>query len=128
MLPRIRKLGYNAIQIMAIQEHAYYGSFGYHVTNFFAVSREVGCQGSHNYGSNFVNCRVVGARVCVCVWGGATTVLTNTMRVRAWLWGHGSAPCLQPTPGLATEPMRYRASCLYLRPCRPAAAVVPLRS
>ena len=30
--------GYNAIQIMAIQEHAYYGSFGYHVTNFFAVS------------------------------------------------------------------------------------------
>lgn len=38
MLPRIRKLGYNAIQIMAIQEHAYYGSFGYHVTNFFGVS------------------------------------------------------------------------------------------
>lgn len=37
MLPRIRKLGYNCIQIMAIQEHAYYGSFGYHVTNFFAV-------------------------------------------------------------------------------------------
>lgn len=37
MLPRIRKLGYNTIQIMAIQEHAYYGSFGYHVTNFFAV-------------------------------------------------------------------------------------------
>lgn len=38
MLPRIRKLGYNAVQIMAIQEHAYYGSFGYHVTNFFAVN------------------------------------------------------------------------------------------
>ena len=37
VLPRIRALGYNAIQIMAIQEHAYYGSFGYHVTNFFAV-------------------------------------------------------------------------------------------
>ena len=37
MLPRIRELGYNAVQIMAIQEHAYYGSFGYHVTNFFAV-------------------------------------------------------------------------------------------
>jgi hypothetical protein len=28
-----RKLGYNAIQIMAIQEHAYYGSFGYHVSS-----------------------------------------------------------------------------------------------
>ena len=38
MLPRIRSLGYNAVQIMAVQEHAYYGSFGYHVTNFFAVS------------------------------------------------------------------------------------------
>ena len=37
VLPRIRNLGYNAVQIMAIQEHAYYGSFGYHVTNFFAV-------------------------------------------------------------------------------------------
>jgi 1,4-alpha-glucan branching enzyme len=42
MLPRIRKLGYNCIQIMAIQEHAYYGSFGYHVTNFFAVSSRCG--------------------------------------------------------------------------------------
>eukprot|EP00879_Flechtneria_rotunda_P003913 GHRR01004153.1.p1 GENE.GHRR01004153.1~~GHRR01004153.1.p1 ORF type:complete len:475 (+),score=109.12 GHRR01004153.1:81-1505(+) len=42
MLPRIRRLGYNAIQIMAIQEHAYYGSFGYHVTNFFAASSRCG--------------------------------------------------------------------------------------
>ena len=42
MLPRIRDLGYNAIQIMAIQEHAYYGSFGYHVTNFFGVSSRCG--------------------------------------------------------------------------------------
>ena len=40
MLPRIRALGYNAVQIMAVQEHAYYGSFGYHVTNFFAVRPE----------------------------------------------------------------------------------------
>lgn len=42
MLPRIRDLGYNAIQIMAVQEHAYYGSFGYHVTNFFAASSRFG--------------------------------------------------------------------------------------
>ena len=42
VLPRIRDLGYNAIQIMAVQEHAYYGSFGYHVTNFFAVSSRCG--------------------------------------------------------------------------------------
>ncbi len=36
ILPRIEKDGYNAIQIMAIQEHPYYGSFGYHVSSFFA--------------------------------------------------------------------------------------------
>ncbi len=42
ILPRIKKLGYNAIQIMAIAEHPYYGSFGYHVANFFAASSRFG--------------------------------------------------------------------------------------
>lgn len=42
ILPRIAKDGYNAIQIMAIQEHPYYGSFGYHVSNFFAPSSRFG--------------------------------------------------------------------------------------
>lgn len=42
ILPRIKELGYNAIQIMGIQEHPYYGSFGYHVSNFFAVSSRFG--------------------------------------------------------------------------------------
>ncbi len=42
VLPRIAKLGYNAIQLMAIQEHPYYGSFGYHVSNFFAPSSRFG--------------------------------------------------------------------------------------
>ncbi|AAS52641.1 AEL044Wp [Eremothecium gossypii ATCC 10895] len=42
VLPRIRDLGYNAIQLMAIMEHAYYASFGYQVTNFFAVSSRYG--------------------------------------------------------------------------------------
>ncbi len=42
VLPRIAKLGYNAIQIMAVQEHPYYGSFGYHVSSFFAVSSRFG--------------------------------------------------------------------------------------
>lgn len=41
-LPRIAADGYNAIQIMAIQEHPYYGSFGYHVSNFFAASSRFG--------------------------------------------------------------------------------------
>lgn len=42
ILPRIHKDGYNAIQIMAIQEHPYYGSFGYHVSSFFASSSRFG--------------------------------------------------------------------------------------
>ena len=42
VLPRIAELGYNAIQIMAVQEHPYYGSFGYHVSNFFAPSSRFG--------------------------------------------------------------------------------------
>lgn len=41
-LPRIIKAGYNCIQLMAIQEHPYYGSFGYHVSNFFAASSRFG--------------------------------------------------------------------------------------
>ena len=42
VLPRIAGLGYNCVQIMAIQEHPYYGSFGYHVSNFFAASSRFG--------------------------------------------------------------------------------------
>ncbi len=42
VLPRVANLGYNAIQLMAVQEHPYYGSFGYHVSNFFAVSSRFG--------------------------------------------------------------------------------------
>lgn len=41
-LPRIKAAGYNTIQIMAIQEHPYYGSFGYHVSSFFAPSSRFG--------------------------------------------------------------------------------------
>ena len=42
ILPRIKELGYNTIQIMAIMEHPYYGSFGYQVSSFFAVSSKFG--------------------------------------------------------------------------------------
>lgn len=42
ILPRIKKAGYNTVQLMAIQEHPYYGSFGYHVSNYFAVSSRFG--------------------------------------------------------------------------------------
>ncbi|KAK1297266.1 1,4-alpha-glucan-branching enzyme [Acorus calamus] len=42
VLPRIHANNYNTVQLMAIMEHSYYGSFGYHVTNFFAVSSRSG--------------------------------------------------------------------------------------
>ena len=42
ILPRIAAGNYNALQLMAIQEHPYYGSFGYHVSSFFAVSSRFG--------------------------------------------------------------------------------------
>lgn len=42
ILPRIRNLGYDTVQLMAVQEHPYYGSFGYHVSNFFSASSRFG--------------------------------------------------------------------------------------
>ena len=42
ILPRVKALGYNTLQIMAIMEHPYYASFGYQVTNFFASSSRYG--------------------------------------------------------------------------------------
>lgn len=42
VLPRVAADGYNALQIMAIQEHPYYGSFGYHVSSFYAASSRFG--------------------------------------------------------------------------------------
>ena len=42
VLPRVKRLGYDTLQIMALQEHPYYGSFGYQVSNFFALSSRFG--------------------------------------------------------------------------------------
>lgn len=42
ILPKLKEQGYNTIQMMAVQEHPYYGSFGYHVSNFFAPSSRFG--------------------------------------------------------------------------------------
>lgn len=42
VLGRVASAGYNCIQFMAVQEHPYYASFGYHVSNFFAVSSRFG--------------------------------------------------------------------------------------
>jgi 1,4-alpha-glucan branching enzyme len=42
ILPRIETAGYNTLQVMAVQEHPYYGSFGYQVSSFFAASSRFG--------------------------------------------------------------------------------------
>jgi 1,4-alpha-glucan branching enzyme len=42
ILPRLVEMGYNTVQFMGIMEHPYYGSFGYHVSNFFAASSRFG--------------------------------------------------------------------------------------
>ncbi|XP_033215036.1 1,4-alpha-glucan-branching enzyme isoform X2 [Belonocnema kinseyi] len=42
VIPRIVRQGYNAIQLMAVMEHAYYASFGYQVTSFYAASSRFG--------------------------------------------------------------------------------------
>ena len=49
VLPRIKDLGYNCVELMAIMEHAYYGSFGYHVTSFFAPSSRYGTPDEFKY-------------------------------------------------------------------------------
>jgi 1,4-alpha-glucan branching enzyme len=42
VIPRVVNAGYNTLQLMAVQEHPYYGSFGYQVSSFFAVSSRFG--------------------------------------------------------------------------------------
>lgn len=42
VLPRIARQGFNCVQLMAVQEHPYYASFGYHVTNPFAPASRSG--------------------------------------------------------------------------------------
>jgi len=49
VLPRIVRAGYNIVQLMAIQEHPYYASFGYQVSNFFAVSSRFGTPEDFKY-------------------------------------------------------------------------------
>ena len=45
VLPRVAAAGYNTLQLMAVQEHPYYGSFGYQVSSFFAASSRFGTPG-----------------------------------------------------------------------------------
>ena len=45
IIPRIKKVGYNAIQLMAIMEHADYASFGYHVNSLFSIASRINTRG-----------------------------------------------------------------------------------
>ena len=49
VLPRVKDLGYTYVELMAIMEHAYYASFGYHVTSFFATSSRYGSPDDFKY-------------------------------------------------------------------------------
>jgi 1,4-alpha-glucan branching enzyme len=49
ILPRIKRSGYNTLQLMAIMEHPYYGSFGYQVSSFFAPSSRFGTPSDLKY-------------------------------------------------------------------------------
>ncbi|KAH7827611.1 glycoside hydrolase [Monocercomonoides exilis] len=49
VLPYIKDMGYNAVELMAIMEHAYYASFGYHVTNFFSIASRCGLPSDLQY-------------------------------------------------------------------------------
>jgi len=49
ILPKIKEAGYNVVQLMAIQEHAYYASFGYHVTGFYGVASRSGSPDDFKY-------------------------------------------------------------------------------
>lgn len=77
ILPRIKRQGYNAIQLMAIMEHAYYGCFGYQVTSFFAASSRYGTPDglkrlidtAHSYGI-YVLLDVVHSHACKNVLDG----------------------------------------------------------
>jgi 1,4-alpha-glucan branching enzyme len=62
VLPAIASSGYNTLQLMAIQEHPFYGSFGYHISNFFAASSRFGTpdelkeliDSAHGYGMRVI--------------------------------------------------------------------------
>lgn len=49
ILPHVKDLGYTYVELMAVMEHAYYGSFGYHVTSFFAASSRYGTPDEFKY-------------------------------------------------------------------------------
>ena len=49
VLPHIKNMGYNTVQLMAIMEHPYYGSFGYQVSNFYAASSRFGTPNDLKY-------------------------------------------------------------------------------
>ena len=66
ILPRIHKAGYNTLQLMAIMEHPYYGSFGYQVSSFFAASSWFGKPEDLKYLVN--KAHAISASGCCWTW------------------------------------------------------------
>ena len=117
VLPRIAALGYNAVQLMAVMEHPYYGSFGYHVSSFFAVSSRFGTpedlkqliDAAHGLGLR-VLLDIVHSHAVKNVFGGAEPLRRHRFSVFPC---RGRAACTRPgTRCSSTTPsMRSSGSC-----------------
>ena len=90
VLPKIKKAGYNAVQLMAIMEHPYYGSFGYQVSNFYAASSWFGKPEDLKYLVN--KAHKLGIRVLLDVVHshavGNTAEGINMFDGTTWQWFH----------------------------------------
>ena len=90
ILPKIKKAGYNAVQLMAIMEHPYYGSFGYQVSSFYAASSWFGKPEDLKYLVN--KAHKLGIRVLLDVVHshavGNTAEGINMFDGTTWQWFH----------------------------------------
>lgn len=90
VLPKIKKAGYNAVQLMAIMEHPYYGSFGYQVSSFYAASSWFGKPEDLKYLVN--KAHKLGIRVLLDVVHshavGNTAEGINMFDGTTWQWFH----------------------------------------
>ena len=100
-LPRIKKAGYNTVQLMAIMEHPYYGSFGYQVSNFFAASSWFGKPEDLKYLVN--KAHKLGIRVLLDIVHSHAVKNTaegiNMFDGTEWQFFHGGAKGDHPTWG-----------------------------
>ena len=63
VIHRVKYAGYTAVQLMAVHEHPYYGSFGYHVSNPYGICSRFGTRQDFKYLVD--NCHEVGLLVII---------------------------------------------------------------